>query len=409
MTERLDDKETSELLDLVKELIKIPSSQKEGREVYEFVKSYLEDKGLKPKFQSIENPYVEYHDFSNLYLKIGNGNGPKIMINCHLDTVSTKGEWFHPPYSAREEDGRIYGLGAADMKAGCSAAIYSLIALLKRKEKPNGELFLSCVFGEEAPFSLGADTLLREHNIRDYDLIILTEPSPLLAINDYCVTHKRMHKNLRFPVVIVGAEGRVAIEIEFFGKSSHASHPSQGVNALHDAAKVISKLVEFDLFSNIKMGRGHYVVLRIEGGDQSFTVPGYCKILINRQLILGEDSKTVMREIKKILRSLNLKSKINIAKRYSPSPEVEYQPYLFDKDEFIDRFMNRLPSGKYGDRCKMTSSSVGDNNLFAVRTKVPTMVFGPGGGNIHAPNEFVNIDEIIQTTNYLLDFYLEVF
>jgi succinyl-diaminopimelate desuccinylase len=295
------------------------------------------------------------------------------------------------------------------MKGGCAAAIYSLIALLKRKEEINGELFLSCVFGEEAPFSLGADTLLREHDLRDYDLILLTEPSPLLTVNDYCVTHKRMHRNPKFPVVIVGAEGRIAIEIEFFGKSSHASHPSQGVNALHDAAKVISKLAEFDLFSNIKMGRGHYVVLSIEGGDQSFTVPGYCKILINRQLTLGETSKTIMTEIKKIIKSLNLKSKVNIAKRYSPSSDVEYRPYLFEEEEFIELFMKRLPSISNKGRCKMTSSSVGDNNLFAVRTKVPTLVFGPGGGNIHAPNEFVNKNEVIETTNYLLDFFMEVF
>jgi succinyl-diaminopimelate desuccinylase len=106
---------------------------------------------------------------------------------------------------------------------------------------------------------------------------------------------------------------------------------------------------------------------------------------------------------------LNLKSKVKIAKRYSPSPEVEYRPYLFDRDENIDRFMNRLPYTKRKTRCKMTSSSVGDNNLFAVRTKVPTMVFGPGGGNIHAPNEYVNKNEVVETTNHLLDFFLEVF
>jgi succinyl-diaminopimelate desuccinylase len=116
-----------------------------------------------------------------------------------------------------------------------------------------------------------------------------------------------------------------------------------------------------------------------------------------------------MSEIKKIVKLLNLKSKVKIAKRYSPAPEVEYRPYLFEESEFIDLFMKRLPSPKKGPRCKMTSSSVGDNNLFAVRTGVPTIVVGPGGGNIHAPNEYVNIDEIIETANHLLDFFMEVF
>ena len=68
------------------------------------------------------------------------------------------------------------------------------------------KLLLSFVFGEEAPFSLGADTLLREFDLKDFDLIIVTEPSPLLAINDYCYTHKKTHKS-KYPVVIIGAEG----------------------------------------------------------------------------------------------------------------------------------------------------------------------------------------------------------
>jgi len=222
------------------------------------------------------------------------------MLNGHLDTVVPGKEWYHTPYSGYEEDGKIFGIGAADMKGGCAAALIAFKALLNRKETINGELFLSFVFGEEAPFSLGADTLLREFDLKAYDMIIVTEPSPLLAINDYCYTHKKTHKS-KFPVVIIGAEGRVLFEVEFFGKSTHASHPSQGINALHSAAILISKLDDFDVFSSIKMGRGHYCVLGIEGGDEIFTVPSYCKIRVNRQLTLGETEKSTIIELKKMI------------------------------------------------------------------------------------------------------------
>ncbi|MDO9537704.1 MAG: M20/M25/M40 family metallo-hydrolase [Thermoplasmata archaeon] len=368
----------------------------------------MEERGLKVETQTVESPYIINQNNSNLYLRIGNGNGPKILLNAHLDTVSSKEGWYHGAYSGEEEDGRIYGLGAADMKGGCASALAAILALMERKDTINGELFLSFVFGEEAPFSLGTDTLLREYDFRDYDLIIVTEPSPLLAINDFCYTHKKIHKS-KFPVPIIGAEGRILYDIEFFGKSAHASHPSQGINALHDASILISQLAQFDIMSGIKMGRGHYCVLSIEGGDKAFTVPSYCKILLNRQLTVEESIKTVSRELKLLIKNLRLKSKVKITPRFAPNSEMEYKPYLFEKSEYIEKFMERLPYSKGKKRCAFTTSSVGDFNLLATRTGVPTLIFGPGGGNIHAPNENSNVNEVIESANYILDFFMEIF
>ena len=408
MEHKINNAEQEELIELTKDLIKIPSSTHDGCKIYDFVRDYLNKNGLKPKFQSIKNPYLEYTEFSNLYVKVGNGSGPKIMLNGHLDTVVPGEGWFHSPYSGFEQDGKIFGIGAADMKGGCAAALIALEGLIKRKDTINGELFLSFVFGEEAPFSLGADTLLREFDLKEYDLIIITEPSPLLTINDYCYTHKKIHKS-KFPVVIIGAEGRILFEIEFFGRSAHASHPSQGINALHSAAILISKLDDFDVFSSIKMGRGHYCVLGIEGGDEIFTVPSYCKIRVNRQLTLGETEKTAVAELKKVIKKLRLMSKVTIKKRFSPDPLLEYRPYLFEKSRYINSFIRLLPQPKSGSPCRFTTSSIGDFNIFATRTNVPTLVFGPGGGNIHSPDEYVNRKDVIDTANYLLNYFMEIF
>lgn len=406
--------EEKELIALTKDLIRIPSSVKDGNEIYDFVYKYLKNKGFDVRFQTVKNPYIEYYDFSNLYLKIGNGEGPKIMLNGHLDTVGVDNPktWKYPPFDAVEENGKIYGRGAADMKAGCAAEIIAFISFLERIDEINGELFLSCVFGEESPFSLGTDTLLREFNLCNYSLVLIAEPSPLLTQNDYCFAHENIHKS-QFPTPIVGAEGRILLEIEFFGKAAHASHPGAGINALHDASTLISELAHFDIFSHIKRGRGHYVVLDIDGGDQSFTVPSYCRVLINRQVMLGESSETVIREINKIVEALNLKSKVNIYRRHCPGPELEYKPYLFQKSDYINLFMSILKNSRDEENndkiCKFTTKSVGDFNLFGTRAKVPTIVFGPSGGNIHAPDEYVNKKEIIDTANYFLKYLMEVY
>jgi succinyl-diaminopimelate desuccinylase len=408
MDNRLTGEEEEGLIELTKELIRIPSSVRDGKDIFDHVASFLREHGLNPHFQQMNSPYMEYQDQSNLLMRVGDGSGPRVMLNCHLDTVEFREGWLHQPFGAEEDSGRIFGLGAADMKGGSAAAIFSALTLATRLKQIRGELLLTCVFGEEAPFSLGADTLLREYDFVGYDLIIVTEPSPLLAVNDFCSIHQKLHKT-SFPTVIVGAEGRILFELEFFGRSTHASHPSQGVNALHDAAWVIEGLADFNTYSDIKMGRGHYVVLNIEGGDQTFTVPGYCKILVNRQLTLGETEKSVTVEIKKLIKSLRLRTRVTVQKRYAPSPEVEYRPYISEDSPYIDWFMEGLPTPAKGKRCRFTTSSVGDFNLFGTRTKAPVLVFGPGGGNIHSADEYVNKQDVIDTTNYLLAFLMEVF
>ena len=148
----------------------------------------------------------------------------------------------------------------------------------------------------------------------------------------------------------------------------------------------------------------------MEGGDESFTVPGYCKISINRQLGIGEKPSMVEKEIRQIIKSLRLKSKVRIERRYSPDEDVEYRPYIYKNNKYITSLIEIINKDKKKNKnCQFISSSVGDFNLFGVRTKVPTLVFGPGGGNIHSANEYVNKDEVIYTAEYLVELLKEIY
>ena len=396
-------------VDITKELIKIPSCKNDDNAIYSYVFDLLKDNGLSPFKQTIENPYNSTGKLDNIYVLVeGSKKGPSVILNGHLDTVVPVDGWFYSPYSGREEDGKIYGLGAADMKAGCATLIKNIVRLNKMKDKLKGKVFLSLVFGEEEPFSFGTDILLREFHLKNYDVCLIPEPSPLLSHNSYCITHKKVH-DTKFPVLITGAEGRVLFEIEFIGRASHASQPSLGINAIHDASRLINALLNFDFFSNIKMGRGEYTTLKFEGFTKGFSVPEYCKLEINRHLVIGEDPRDAIREIKRIIKKLKLKSKVNISKKFSPTPEHEYLPYIFEDNKYIDKFLELLPSPKKGKKkCRLTTRSVGDFNFFARRTKVPTLVFGPGGGNIHSSNEFVYKQDIYDTEEYIYDFLTNI-
>ncbi|MCK9225645.1 MAG: M20 family metallopeptidase, partial [Candidatus Muirbacterium halophilum] len=115
-----------------------------------------------------------------------------------------------------------------------------------------------------------------------------------------------------------------------------------------------------------------------------------------------------MKEIKKVIKKTNPKSKVVINKKHSPSLEHEYNPYVCENNEMFEKFKQCIPKDVKYAHCDLTTRSVGDFNFFGTRAKIPVLVFGPGGGNIHSPNEFVNKDEIIKTTDYLLDYFMKI-
>lgn len=75
----------------------------------------------------------------------------------------------------------------------------------------------------------------------------------------------------------------------------------------------------------------------------------------------------------------------------------------------MEQFVDLLPQPDEGQKCRFTATSVGDFNIFATRIGVPTLVFGPGGGNIHVPNEYVHRQEVVDTAAYFLTFFMDFF
>ena len=82
---------------------------------------------------------------NNLYARIaGQGDGPALMLNGHLDTIPVGS---CPP--ARREGNRVYGRGATDMKGGMAAALAAVKALLESGVKLQGDLWLTAIVGHE--------------------------------------------------------------------------------------------------------------------------------------------------------------------------------------------------------------------------------------------------------------------
>ena len=108
----------------------------------------------------------------------GRGGGRSLMLNAHLDTVGVEG--MERPFEPVVRDGRLYGRGAYDMKAGLAACM--LAAERLRSERLAGDVIVAAVADEEYA-SIGVQSVLKR---RRADAAIVTEPTALRV----CIAHK---------------------------------------------------------------------------------------------------------------------------------------------------------------------------------------------------------------------------
>ncbi|MER3458654.1 MAG: YgeY family selenium metabolism-linked hydrolase, partial [Chloroflexota bacterium] len=109
----------------------------------------------------------------------GRGTRPALVLSGHLDTVPPgQSGWTRDPFTPEVVDGRLYGLGAADMKGALAAFIFAAKLLAARGVELNGSLVLAFVVQEEPCEGLAVRVLLEEAGIRP-DWVVLGEPSDL--------------------------------------------------------------------------------------------------------------------------------------------------------------------------------------------------------------------------------------
>src|SRR6516165_7004311 len=102
---------------LLSELVHIPSSSGNEASIQAFIKCWLEEAGIAAVPEATPGGFV------NVVAEIGSG-GPTLLLAGHCDTVTPASSvWTDPPHTPTIRDGRLYGVGAVDMKAGLAAAM----------------------------------------------------------------------------------------------------------------------------------------------------------------------------------------------------------------------------------------------------------------------------------------------
>ena len=146
--------------ELLQELIRFDTTNPPGNEgpCIEFLRVLLEDAGCETQV------YEKEPGRPNLVSRIAGGGAPPLLLQGHVDVVTTTGQnWTHPPFDGPLEDGYVWGRGALDMKGGVAMLVSAFARAKREGAKLPGDVVLVVLCDEENGGNLGARYLVEEH------------------------------------------------------------------------------------------------------------------------------------------------------------------------------------------------------------------------------------------------------
>jgi acetylornithine deacetylase len=360
-----------EVVRLLTDLVKIESVNPElvpggGGEASaaRYVANFLEAAGLEVRLQE-----VRPGRFNAVGLLGGQGGGRSLLLNGHLDTVGVAG--MEDPFSARIEDGRLYGRGALDMKGGLVAGL-AAVARLAKEPRLRGNVVLAAVADEEYQ-SAGTRALLAD--VRT-DAAIVMEPTGL----EVATAHK----------------GFVWAEVETQGRAAHGSRPDEGRDAIALMGRVLREIEALQMKLDVGprhalLGAGSVHASLISGGQELSSYPAHCRLSLERRLIPGEDAGVFEKELRAIVCRLSTQDadfRASFVMGYS-APALETP-----RETAIARVLHRCASRVIGQEASFGTQSFWSDAALLAAAGIPSVLFGPGGAGLHSAVEYVHVEDV---------------
>lgn len=296
---------------------------------------------------------------------VGGPSNSAIMLLGHRDTVFPKGEPTRRPF--RIENGKAYGPGVADMKAGLVMNAFVLAAFKKFGGAPAP---LVGLFTSDEEIGSPACRPIIEAEAKRARAVFNSEPG-------------RPSGN-----VVSGRKGGVFMKMEITGKAAHSGgNYQEGISAIEELAR---KIIALHAITDLTKGTTVNVGL-VSGGQTVNTVAPWAKCEIDLRYVTPADREDAMTRIARIVETANVpgtSAKLEIAGEFKPLVQNADNKRLFDHYVACAGDLSIKVDGEFTGGCADSgfTSAVGTPTICAV---------GPIGAKAHTPDEYLVVDSLV--------------
>ena len=248
-------------------LVDVPSVSGEERRLADLVEQAL--RAL---------PHLSVHrDGDAVVARTRLGRARRVLLAGHLDTVPVAGN-----LPSRREDGRLFGCGTSDMKAGDAVLLHLAATLVA----PAYDVTYVLYDHEEVAADLnGLGRLARSHpEWLEADLAVLLEPTS--------------------GQVEAGCQGTLRVEVAVPGRRAHSARSWLGENAVHAVAPLLVQLVRYEPREVTIDGcayREGLNAVRIEGGVAGNVIPDRCTVAVNYRFAPDRSEQQALDHVREVL------------------------------------------------------------------------------------------------------------
>jgi acetylornithine deacetylase/succinyl-diaminopimelate desuccinylase family protein len=374
-----------EIIELTRELVRIPTINPpaDTRRCAETILKRFQK-------ESIDVEIVEGKTgASNVLARLpGKERGKTLLLNGHIDVVPPGENWTMDPFGAEIRGDKLYGRGTSDMKSGIASAMAAMIRMKRSGTPFRGEIVFTAVCDEETGSEFGTVYLMNRGIGKDAAFAIVAEPT-----------------NLR---VEIGNRGLRWMDVTIRGKASHAGRPHLGVNAVLHGARFIEKIhaLKFknrnDLFD---VPEPSLSVTLIHGGTKENIIPDRCDLVLDRRMIPGETTETVLAELDGVITPL-LEREKDLRIEVKTRPHF-WDPYLVSPQEPIVQAAIDAVTTVTGNRPEIGAKAgcTDGSHLFHMGG-IPTVLLGPGNAKLsHQADEWTSMEDMCLAASI----YTEIF
>lgn len=397
-----------ELLSFLSDLVEAQSVTGEEAPAQDVMIDRFESMGLEPDvwepsadalrdhegfFETSSYADVGYEGRPNVAATLpGADDGPTLTLSGHVDVVAvTPDEWTRDPWALTREDGRLYGRGAADMKGGVAAYVTAVEALQSLGVDLAGDLYLLATIEEEDGGVGGTLSALERGYVPD--AAVVAEP-------------------MGVPDLAIASGGVMYFRVDVEGKSAHAAHGHEGVNAIGKAAKIYEALDALDRERKARIDyppayradpslEGNVTNLNvgtIEAGDWPSTVPARA-VLEGR---IGWPPGETRAEVREQIETAIADAAAADDWLAEHPPEVEWfgwaaEPHEVPEDAEIVQLAKREAEAVTGCEGSFVGGNAGlDERFYQAYYDVPVVSVGSIGENMHGADEYTTVESLLE-------------